>query len=168
MVGTYMSSPLTALLMVALAPVWVFLLALTTKKISTQRASAFALTTLFCGLVGAWLGSGGDAGTQLGFVWYSLAGFLVASTLFDGDQSVTLSLATVTTALFVLLTALVMGNEFTDPFRRPAEFVRAGSPVFAFEVYLLLVVRWMAGMWAVKHGATQRTSNEISRADVSD
>lgn len=74
MVAIYETSDLTALLLVALAPLWIGVLVLGATKVSRHRASGIAMAVLFCGLYGAWLGSGGDSGARLGFTWYSLAG----------------------------------------------------------------------------------------------
>jgi hypothetical protein len=151
MVVIYMSNHRTALLIVALAPVWVGILTLGVTRLSRHRPSVITMGALCCGLLGAWLGSDGDSGTLLGFSWYSLAGYLVARVWVDRDATVSIVTAVICSALFIMLTALIMGRDNLEPLLEPSGFVRSGAPYFAMQVYLILSGRWIAHVWVTTH-----------------
>ena len=149
----FMSSDLTALFLVALAPIWIGLLTFGATKVSRHRPSVITMAVLCCGFFGAWLGSAGDSATRLGFLWYSLAGYIVSRALVYRDATVNIVTAAICTALFVLLTGLVMGRYALRPLLQPSGFIRDGAPLFALEAYLVLSGRWMVGAWLTRRAA---------------
>lgn len=148
LVIVYMSNRRTALLLVALAPLWIIILALAAMRVTPHRESVVAMVVLFCGLLGAWLAADGDSAAGLGFLWYSLAGYIVAVVLLDRDATVSVVTALICTALFVLLTAFIIGREIIYPLVSPSDFIRTGAPFFALEVYLVLSGRWLLRAWS--------------------
>ena len=84
-------------------------------------------------------------------------GYLVARVLVDRDKTVSVAAAAICTGLFVLVTALVMGRDFLRPLIHPSDYIRSGSPFFAFEAYLLLTGRWIIAALLSKYSGLNDT-----------
>lgn len=139
LVAEYMTSSITGFLLIALGPLWVLAGSFAATQITAgHRLSSVTLAGLLCGIFGAWLGSGGDAGAQLGFVWGCMAGGLAADYLATNDARMSLALALISTAIILGCTASIIDVKLMTILREPSGFVNSGVPLFMLETQNLL------------------------------
>ncbi|MDB4914699.1 MAG: hypothetical protein JWM95_2343 [Gemmatimonadetes bacterium] len=140
-VVVYMSDPLTAIVLVGLAPVWVCSLSAAAFRVSPHRPTVVMLSSLLCGIFGAWLGSAGNASTLLGLGWYLLAGYVVGEALAEGDAFMSAIGAVASTAVFLGVTWFLVSP--VPAFLEPSSFVREGAIFFGFEAYQVILGGWL-------------------------
>jgi hypothetical protein len=137
-VVVYFTTHATGLLLVALGPLWFGTGAFIATWIAGRhRASAILLAALFCGAFGAWLGSAGNTGMELGFLWGSLMGALAADYFFTADPYMSLWPAIAGTVIFLSAVALMLIPY--GAYTALGNFMRAGFPLLLIEAMLLLV-----------------------------
>ncbi len=137
-----MSTHITGFYLVALAPLWVSAGSFSATRIASgNKTSAIMLGSLLCGVLGTWLGSvgDGDTGTQLGFVWGSMAGGLTTSFFARRDAYMSFPSSLISTLVFFGLTGAILRSSITWLWGHLAGFVRFAFPLLMCESMLILV-----------------------------
>ncbi|HEV7428477.1 MAG TPA: hypothetical protein VGQ46_19130 [Thermoanaerobaculia bacterium] len=155
-----MSSDITAACLVGLAPLWVGGVSFASAKVvASHKHSAVAIGSLVCGFLGAFVGSNGNAATELGFIWYCLAGGLMTGYFVTTDERMSIAAATIGTALFIGSTAVIADFVVSHFLKNLSSFIRRGFPVFILEMDLI-VLGYLLALSFVKRRQVAQLSDE--------